>query len=171
MARHIMAVCVVCLLCADHLPCEQHLELLLKSRKTLNDDNVAQKSAEVFKNTNLLQYPFVSVVVGNTNIEINHDNHREVQKSSKIQRNDKKENHRVKRHADHYSRTDSYNTLKKRPEITEEYLEKIFIEYGQKDGTIQRIEFERMLTRLGLAEFIGNDTSSDSNDTVNLLFK
>ncbi|XP_062542549.1 zinc transporter foi [Armigeres subalbatus] len=24
MARHIMAVCVVCLLCADHLPCKQH---------------------------------------------------------------------------------------------------------------------------------------------------
>ena len=24
MARHLMAVCVVCLLCADHLPCKQH---------------------------------------------------------------------------------------------------------------------------------------------------
>lgn len=26
MARHLMAVCVVCLLCADHLPCHQHLD-------------------------------------------------------------------------------------------------------------------------------------------------
>lgn len=26
MARHLMAVCVVCLLCADHLPCKQHFE-------------------------------------------------------------------------------------------------------------------------------------------------
>lgn len=26
MARHILAACVVCLLCADHLPCQQHFE-------------------------------------------------------------------------------------------------------------------------------------------------
>lgn len=27
MARHLMAVCVVCLLCAEHLPCHQHLDV------------------------------------------------------------------------------------------------------------------------------------------------
>lgn len=26
MARHLMAVCVVCLLCAEHLPCHQHVD-------------------------------------------------------------------------------------------------------------------------------------------------
>lgn len=34
MARHIMAVCVVCLLCAQRLHCQDHVEDLLTTRRT-----------------------------------------------------------------------------------------------------------------------------------------
>lgn len=44
MARHLMAVCVVCLLCADHLPCKQHFEETASTQgfiPNLNGDSVA----------------------------------------------------------------------------------------------------------------------------------
>lgn len=158
MARHIMAVCVVCLLCAEHLPCEEHIETL-SSNLRLN--------AKVFHGSDVNSRSSSSSY-GNFDFQQN-ENHLTDDGYDKARRRRKgiatKTESRNKRHAGHHN-TNAMETQHK-PEITEDFMKRIFQEYGQEDGTINMNQFENMLKNLGLYKMLEEKAS---NGTVSLLF-
>lgn len=161
MARHIMAVCVVCLLCADHLPCQQHVETLLSSGVGLaTSDGVWEHSplnAIVYNRDGTVSSakPTNAAADGSTisYVTTNSDDRRR---------------RRRKRHADHGHNHASSDTTDspKRPEITEAFVKRIFNEYGTGD-TINVQDFQRMLEKIGLHELLPQTLhNNDDNETV-----
>ncbi|EDW49704.1 GM11663 [Drosophila sechellia] len=57
MARHIMAVCVVCLLCAHRLHCQDHIESLLGPALVTTHNSQEQLNARVYTNLSPFIHP------------------------------------------------------------------------------------------------------------------
>lgn len=155
MARHIMAVCVVCLLCAEHLPCEEHIETV-SSNLRLN--------AKVFHGSDLNRK-----TSDYTNFDFQHNENNLVDGSyDKARRRRKNADSRSKRHAGgHHTNTMESHS---KPEITDDFIQRIFQEYGQEDGTIHINQLENMLKKLGLYKMVeeraSNETCASSHQIV-----
>ncbi|XP_028894977.1 zinc transporter foi [Zeugodacus cucurbitae] len=153
MARHIMAVCVVCLLCADRIPCQEHV---------INDyvANAAaatayppphfeyqQLNARVHERRDAARFG-VDPLTGGAH---NRADELDIETTSNNVHN---KPHRRKRHAGHAHGEETSHVVQ-RPEITAEFLQRIFVEYGHKaDGTLTVEEFQRILKKLGLNQLI-----------------
>lgn len=154
MARHIMAVCVVCLLCADHLPCQQHVESLFPA-SSFNTANSGQFNAVVYSAHGLSS----SI---NSKAQTKETTDTYASSSS-----DNRRRRRTKRHSGDHSHDANHS----RPEITEAFVKRIFHEYAGAKDTIHVQDFQRMLSNLGLHQLLPqqqlhkHDNISD-NDTV-----
>lgn len=153
MVRHLMAVCVFCLLCVDHLPCKLHLE------NEISDNEKAVVTRRIFsenKNEGIVsKLPSTTNIPLSVNTELieiiqneNVDGNVNIVRTSspKIP---------LKRHASYDFHGNNNFHQEFRPILTKAYLDKIFEEYGQNDKhTLDHFEFQLLLKRLGLLQFL-----------------
>ncbi|XP_054734257.1 zinc transporter foi [Anastrepha obliqua] len=154
MARHIMAVCVVCLLCADRIPCQEHVANDYIAKRV--DDpqphiQYQQLNSRVYERRDTLRYGDQSITRDGIDIAT----------ARKFTANNvHNKPHRRKRHAGH---SHDHAPLLHQPEITAEFLQHIFDEYGQEaDGTLTVGEFQRILKKLGLNQLIEDPVDQDT---------
>ncbi|XP_075159412.1 solute carrier family 39 fear-of-intimacy [Haematobia irritans] len=167
MARHIMAVCVVCLLCADHLPCQQHIETLFAgSTGSPGHNNEWEHSGPL----NAIVYSTNKDTSATSSFSAKSQQKRTTDASSlayvsttKTNRGDNRNRRRKKRHADHGHGS---SEIPARPEITETFVRRIFSEYGSGD-TINIEDFQRMLEKLGLHQLLPQKLLRSHEDSDN----
>ncbi|XP_055612078.1 zinc transporter foi [Uranotaenia lowii] len=131
MARHIMAVCVVCLLCADHLPCKQHDDLsgLASNRippvTTTNGlDFRSQQKQEPLVEPNVL-------VKRHTHGHDDHDHHGD--------------------HDGHDHDRDEDESAKAIRSQLDPFMQRIFAEFGDPDTMTMNVAgFEKMMKQLNM---------------------
>lgn len=185
MARHLMAVCVVCLLCAEHLPCKQHFEDSLQDPTKFLPNN---EYANIPNYIDRIQLPDTEepysietqhITMPNTrrgrtkrgNIVIGSD--LTSPSDSKHRRNrrhiaqDPDSSVRSKRHGghDHHSHNDDDEMADTLP--AHAFVQKIFQKFGNVDSlTMNVIGFEKMLKDLGLYELLDEKLSSISKEKI-----
>lgn len=160
MARHIMAVCVVCLLCADHLPCQQHVETLFPAQQILNPE-YTPLNAVVYNTHDLSPSSALSSKAHTTETTV----------AYATSSSDNRRRRRTKRHsANGHDHGHDHNDgdVSTRPEITEAFLERIFKEFGSDNDTINIQDFQRILKKLGLhqPEMLHKHDNINDNETV-----
>lgn len=148
MARHLMAVCVVCLLCAEHLPCKEHIDP--GNNKLLNNLNLLNKNDEKeLKNfkaevkTTFMDKPANFVF-----------------EKKKEKTKDDGVLERVKRHGDHSHdhHNHHYHDLS---ELTNVYIERMFEIYGLPgEQKMNVLGFEKILEKLNL-HYLKTDLSTE----------
>lgn len=165
MARHLMAVCVVCLLCAEHLPCTHVDDNTMSAKKFLeNDDSrlVNQNYMDISYLTDLNSY--------NTVLEENLPNKR---KGRTKRHNEQRSlshkdpeleqllNNRDKRHAVETKKDDEADVRR----ITQMYVRKTFERFDDEDR-MTVIGFEKLWQKLTGTDFSKTSKNDDFNDTV-----
>uniref|UniRef100_T1H5F5 Zinc transporter foi n=1 Tax=Megaselia scalaris TaxID=36166 RepID=T1H5F5_MEGSC len=148
MARHIMAVCVVCLLCADHVPCKEHLGLG-SGPGTANFQ--LQNTNNLYPTSSSYGQYYDQYVDATNSLPENYDM---IPKSRR-----KSKRHANHEHNDHQQHERSYLH---RPEITNNFLKQIFKEYGEENGTMNMTGLQKMLNKLGLYKLIEKDTENNT---------
>lgn len=165
MARHLVAVCVVCLLCAEHFPCKGHIEG--------NENN----------KENLIKYSKDSRA--EYLAHINNDNAELLKSENYIRTNAKNKSQReivrLKRHTHHHhhEHKSSSNSIDGNLNIassSKKYLEKIFSLFGKSESSqeMTMANFNELLNKLELKQLVvepkdrRNEKIMDSNveDTV-----
>ncbi|XP_061398914.1 zinc transporter foi [Musca vetustissima] len=178
MARHIMAVCVVCLLCADHLPCQQHIETLFpgnvgSAASLINNNNnnghhihnpgweQTPMNAVVYKNKDIIAATSYSAKTQQQHQKHTTDNFISLSSATTNNQGDNRSRRRKKRHADH-----GHNPSNEihRPAITDTFVRRIFNEYGSGGDTINVEDFQRMLEKLGLHQLLPQKLLQNSED-------
>ncbi|KAH8240160.1 hypothetical protein KR032_011722 [Drosophila birchii] len=137
MARHIMAVCVVCLLCAHRLHCQDHLESLLGPAMVMVHSEELPLNARVYTNPS----PSSETTDRRQQRSVAGDDDTPNYSTSPPSR-------RQKRHAGHdHGHGDSDSRL---PQITQYYLEKLMVQNKQMDSS----SFEGLLQQLSLQSLV-----------------
>lgn len=137
--RHLMAVCVVCLLCAEHMPCKEHV---LVPSKGINS-NVASSlqtlspTEEVGVLTKPADIPGIYL----------YDKRKDKTKGDVAVV-------RSKRHADHHEPHETHHHADT-PNVTKEYIKKLFIRFSNQDTNTMNVdEFEQMMQLLDLKNLV-----------------
>lgn len=183
MARHLMAVCVVCLLCAEHLPCKHVDDNTMSAKKLLeNDDSrlVNQNYMDIRYLTDKNSYDTVLEETVPNKRKGRTKSHNEQSLSDKEPALEKL-NYRDKRHAVHTNSDDEPDVHR----ITQMYIRKIFKNFAdgvfadEEKMTMNVVELEKMLKDLNLSivgqpEFLSDTKASqlpneDFNDTVSFM--
>uniref|UniRef100_A0A182QQ70 Zinc transporter foi n=1 Tax=Anopheles farauti TaxID=69004 RepID=A0A182QQ70_9DIPT len=146
MARHFMAVCVVCLLCADHVPCKQHFtDIGSKSSETVDHHHQRELAAIAFSHS--------STYTRNEEYQQQQD-HR-----------------RVKRHHHHHDEEDKtehgsgdvpteFDRLLKAK--VEQFVRKIFTAYGDPETMTMGVKgFESMMLQLDMFRLVTDKEDVD----------
>lgn len=176
MARHLMAVCVVCLLCAEHLPCKHVDDNTMSAKKLLeNDDSrlVNQNYMDISYLTDKNSYNAVLEQTVPNKRRGRTKRHNEQTNDSDNESTLAKLNNRDKRHAVHTDGDDEPDVHR----ISQMYVRKIFEHFADGDKmTMNVIEFEEILRTLNLSiveqteSKVSQVGSDDFNDTVSLTF-
>lgn len=140
--RHLLTVCVVCLLCAQHLPCKQH-EKMSSSPQSKIDQNVIGFQDETIGMLNL------NDVAGD---EFYYDKRKDKVK-------DDEHSVRRKRHAAHGSHSPKHHRFEM-PYATNNYIEKIF----NNNSEMSLHEFKDMISQLNLKSLFNH--KSQENDAM-----
>lgn len=164
MARHLMAVCVVCLLCAEHLPCTHVDDNTMSAKKLLeNDDSrlVNQNYMDISYLTDQNSYNTVleETVPNKRKGRTKDDNEQSF--SDKVPAAIEHQNYRDKRHAVHANKDDEPDVRR----ITQMYVRKTF-ERFEKEDRMTVIGFENLWHRLTGSDFAKTSKGEDFNDTV-----
>lgn len=194
MARHFMAVCVVCLLCAEHLPCKQHFEESLQDPKQLLQkhdystmrsyiDKTMPATTELY---NIEDRSLSNKKKGRTKDvnteEIINDYPATVPHARSQRRRRRQTIHtdptntinsvRTKRHDQHHHHHDDHSD----GEQSQVFVRKLFEQFGDSNAlTMNVLGFEKMLKHLGLYRLLdeqlpapdnNNQNNKESNDTV-----
>lgn len=199
MARHLMAVCVVCILCVKHVPCKEHFENLTKnhlnnekielenSYEKLNYNDKIEKNASTAAITNTILNSTTSINNDDTikkiddfynnNRSNNHkdytkmyDNHNDYEK---ITFRNRKKRHSSTIVSEHNDELDLFKNGHHYHQITTtDFLKKLFQQYGNDDGQTMNVDgFETMLHRLGLYNLIESKISKNHNNNDGNIFK
>uniref|UniRef100_A0A182PJW2 EF-hand domain-containing protein n=1 Tax=Anopheles epiroticus TaxID=199890 RepID=A0A182PJW2_9DIPT len=162
MARHFMAVCVVCLLCADHVPCKQHF----------SDDGGAVKSFETTvgaKETSrsLLEHYQYEPAAGYDDTPASYPRNSNGEVVHRI----------VKRHHHHHHGEEDEEEHAEAANDTptefdrlmkgkmEQAMRKIFTEYGDPASMTMDVQgFERMVHQLGMFRLVQPGATSDGSE-------
>lgn len=172
MARHLMAVCVVCLLCAEHLPCKHVDDNTMSAKKFIeNDDSrlVNQNYMDITYLTDKNSYNTVLEETVPNKRKGRTKNHNEQSDSDK-QPALEKPNYRDKRHAIHSNSDDEPDVHRN----SQMYVRKLFERFGDENTmTMDVIGFENMLKMLNLYSLFEDQQSeskvskmNEDNDTV-----
>lgn len=148
MAHHFMAVCMFCLLCADHFPCKGHLidgsaAVGFSAKQFLRDDRALfLNSQDDLHNDHHLHQPLPQY---DSNVVVK----------------------RVKRHHSHVTH-DVHEIDQRRlseNKNSQKFLEQIFNNYGDSDSkTMTLDDFKRMLATLGMKTLLQSGRSVESNN-------
>lgn len=167
MARHLVAVCVVCLLCAEHFPCKGHIEGNENNKENLikySKDSRAEYLAQVSHESNMKE--------GDAKLaqRISDD---------KSQR----EIVRLKRHTHHEHNKSKSNSIDGNLNIassSKKYLGKIFSKYGKSESSqlMTLANFDELLTKLDLKKLVveqkdqrnGKIIDSNAGDAVSVQY-
>lgn len=168
MTRHLVAVCVVCLICARHLPCKQHYDNFITDPEyhqalTLND-TLQNRTPSIDHQSNQLPgqdsalYNSVPLVLPNRrrgrtktieSVTTEHPNRDELETNFL----------RAKRHTPHLQQT----VPEEKPN---EFVKRLFREFGdEKTLTMNVIGFENLLRRLGLLNILDEKFNQSTNKT------
>lgn len=158
MARHLMAVCVVCLLCADHLPCKEHIE---------NTDLYTKQQPNTFllktDEINLMEKKSFDDRLYTT---INDDSVIYDKRKEKRKNNEEIINRR-KRHSDHHHHDEHDEHIDEPNKNSKNFLEKLFKQFGDSEKLTMNINgFENLLKHLNLYSLIANNTKTDDDNCV-----
>uniref|UniRef100_A0A182K0Z9 Zinc transporter foi n=1 Tax=Anopheles christyi TaxID=43041 RepID=A0A182K0Z9_9DIPT len=158
MARHFMAVCVVCLLCAEHVPCKQHFsdDGVVKSLNTVGGKEANRNVRSLFDPH---QYepaaPYEQAAASNqwSNSEVVH---RIVKRHHHHHHGEEEE----EAHTEAVSDTPTeFDRLMKGK--MEQAMRKIFTEYGDPASMTMGVQgFERMVRQLGMFRLVQSEATS-----------
>ncbi len=141
--RHLITVCVVCLLCVDHLP---HIHVLA-------DENINLASSDVQKTKEFRDY-----TQDENNIPLNYHYDK---------RMDKVKSHssyqRQKRHAGHGHTEHHHQHHIEAPKITKDHIEKIFKHFSNDSNTMDFDGFNKMTSNLALNNLFNEQKDSCIN--------
>lgn len=144
MARHLMAVCVVCLLCADHLPCKEHI---------LASDNLPSlKHINAIMGSEKIQLRIPESDITGTYMYDKRKDKTKVDDDMDVG----KSLIRTRRHADHGTEHEHphHHEIAK---VTKTYVELIFEKFGNSTtNTMNLQDFDKMLHELNLTHLITN---------------
>lgn len=139
MARHLVAVCVMCLLCAEHFPCKGHIEGNENNKENLikySKDSRAEYLAQFSHESNMNE-----MVLENDDVHAKHKNQREIV--------------RLKRHAHHaHSKSNSIDSYLNIGNSSKKYIGKIFSKYGKSDQMMTLASFDELLNKLDLKKLV-----------------
>jgi solute carrier family 39 (zinc transporter), member 10 len=124
-----MAVCVVCLLCAEHLPCKEHVSLPSQNVNGIADSRESLSSSVLD--------PVALTQTADIPASYLYDKRKD---KTKI---------RQKRHADHHHGASEHHHHTETPEVTKEYIQRLFANFSNND-TMNVNDFERMMQQLKL---------------------
>lgn len=162
MARHLMAVCVVCLLCADHLPCKEHFESTDLYKKQQPNSFSLQTDEINFMEKNLFDDRLYTTI---NDDGVTYDKRKEKRKAEETAALNLL--NRSKRHSDHHSHhhdDDEKDGMKKN---SKNFLEKLFKQFGDSEKLTMNINgFEKLLKHLNLYSLITNSTKTDDDNCV-----
>lgn len=159
MTRHLVAVCVVCLICAKHLPCKQHFDniitdldnhqvLTLNGTTTIENKHSTNNDQKILPN----QIPgqdsdlYHAVPLTLPNKRRGRTKNLDMPSTEHPLQNELETNYlRAKRHAHHGV------IEKKSPNNSNEYVKRIFRQFGDEETlTMNFTGFEKMLKQLGV---------------------
>lgn len=148
-----MAVCVVCLLCAEHLPCKHVLASATKDIKNNDEFHRDFIEYEAVSNSFGDDFNFAKFYDKNTvgNVKNNENN--------QIVR-------RTKRHADHGASHKHHHI--EMPEVTKNFIQKIFHQFNEQSEQMNTHGFESMIAQLKLNHLFNgslNDRMCMSEET------
>lgn len=133
--RHLVAVCVVCLLCADHLPCKEHIFSNNKSNNDPANSIDWNRSHDVSTDINTL--------LDNLVTDTSRNRHGSRENSNELLS-------RKKRHVENnYSHSPTYHRIEM-PEVTKKHIEKTFQQFSNQSTTLNTHAFEDMIGQLKL---------------------
>lgn len=169
MARHLMAVCVVCLLCAEHLPCKQHFDDIPSHVSTVfslqNDygpppygyidrhhikipDNNAETQQSTMFHSDSHKRPGRAKIDDPLSASATQTTTTTTSEYSR-QRRRRREERRTKRHANHNHHigdddaddndVDDVGEHAERLEPSHEFIQKLFQKYGNADGLTMNV--------------------------------
>lgn len=144
MAHHLMAVCVVCLLCADHLPCKEHVLVPTKS--------ISNKVANSLSSSDGAGLLTVATdIPGNYLYDKRKDDVTLV---------------RSKRHGDHHELEKHHHT--QTPEVTKVYIKKLFRQFSNRNTNTMNVdEFEKMMLQLDLKKLVSEPSQAENSTCMN----
>lgn len=144
-----MAVCVVCLLCAEHLPCKEHVLAPSKDVSNVVGSLGSSPSNNVAMSTKIHDIPGASL----------YDKRKDKTKGdSEVARV------RRKRHGDH-SHAEKHEH-EETPEVTKAYIEKLFNQFSNRQTNTMNVdEFEAMMKKLDLRNLLAERPVQTDNAT------
>lgn len=165
MARHLMAVCVVCLLCAEHLPCKEHLDNSNPTTKS----NLAKLESPTnhgsSNNPNSINEEILNSKLSSSDVLRIENAYRKPRARTKSTLNESQAKNRSKRHAHHHhhhSHDEEESSNAPGNIISRDFLKKIFQQFGDTEGrTMDLNGFEKMLTHLRLYNLIEDRVQED----------
>lgn len=144
--RHLMAVCVVCLLCAEHMPCKEHVMIPSKSINNITNSLQNSPSSDVGVLTKPVDIPGIYF----------YDKRKDKTKGDSA-------NVRKKRHADHLHEAHHHDET---PEVTKIYIQKLFNRFSnQNTETMNAEQFEKMMLELDLKNLSSEQVVQNKNTT------
>lgn len=173
MARHFMAVCVVCLLCAEHLPCKQHFDESLEDPNQFlrnNDFSTIQGYIDKVKapNSELLDEHMQRLPAtinkrrGRTKT-LNVNNKNEDLPAASVTFNDPpNSNHYVQRTKRHAVETENETSKE-----THNFVKRIFEKFGNGDALTMNITgFEMLLKNLHMDKLVDVVNNQDEHHRI-----
>jgi len=150
MAHHLMAVCVVCLLCAEHLPCKEHV---VNSFEPANAPNLL-RSDEAFTNA--------AAATEGLRIETVFD------KRLGKTKTEEELHSRSKRHAGHGAHEHEHQHQHlEMPEVTKLYIKSLFERFSNRTTSTMNVkEFEKMMEELNLDKLLPQPSSQGAADAT-----
>ena len=134
--RQLMAVCVVCLLCADHLPCTEHV-----SMPSQNANSISNSQRDLLPPTsNPEALPQFADIADIADIYL-YDKRKDKTIS------------RQKRHASHHHEASEHHHHTETPEVTKNYIRKLFTIFSNNES-MNVDGFERMMLQLKLTNLL-----------------
>lgn len=179
-----MAVCVVCLLCAEHLPCKHVDDSTMSTKKLLENDDSRLVNQNYMDINNLADKNSYNNVLGQAvpNKRKGRTKDQDEQSDSDKQPALGNADYRQKRHAIQSNSDDEPDVHRN----SQMYIRKLFERFGDVDGdkmTMNVIGFEKMLQVLNLYSLLVDQTpflseskasklpNDDFNDTVSGRFQ
>lgn len=165
MARHLMAVCVVCLLCAERLPCTHVDDNTMSAKKLMeNDDSrlVNQNYMDISYLTDKHSYDTVleETVPNKRRGRTKGDSEQSF--SDKEPEELETLHYRDKRHAVQVNKDDEPDVRR----ITHMYVHKTFERFDNNEDKMTVIGFENLWYRLTGTDFSKASKNEDFNETV-----
>lgn len=142
--RHLMAVCVMCLLCAEHFPCKLHVLAALDTGIISND---LQKTKEFSGD-----FPYEK----DFSLNYFYDKRKDKLKSPSLK-------HRQKRHAHHEQNNQHNHHHIHHERVTENYVQKIFNDYSTDATSMSLDGFQKFTSKLNLNKLFSKEKDTCMN--------